>query len=260
MFEQERVLVRLQQYVLGDKAICACFLSGSFGRGEQDAFSDLDVILVYEDEERRELAFASRRRIVQAVMPYVPSKSFDADHVRPFLHAAVYSNGSKVDFSFEAKGSLMPSADKRDLRLLKDSDRWGEQFLTASAISEQVTPRPAMTREQLLRLDNRFWVMFMDIFRLLKRGDYEKAFPVYLQLLYFTLPPLLAVLPPGDPAVRQLTIAHFNSNPLANSAALKRLLEAYLHARATVVRRQHLDYTPDRAFESGILRLVAQRA
>jgi hypothetical protein len=35
----------------------------------------------------------------------------------------------------------------------------------------------------------------MDIYRLLRRGDHDKPFSIYLELLYFILPDLLQLLP-----------------------------------------------------------------
>ena len=61
MFEQDRVLVRLQQRVMSEGDIVACFLSGSYGRRENDAYSDMDVALVFADETARERAWRQRR-------------------------------------------------------------------------------------------------------------------------------------------------------------------------------------------------------
>ena len=78
MFEQDRVIVRLQQRVLGEAAILTCFLAGSYGRRTADAYSDLDVVLVFAGEEERAAAFERRQEFAQSVLPYVPARSFDA--------------------------------------------------------------------------------------------------------------------------------------------------------------------------------------
>ena len=128
MFEQDRVLLRLQQRALGETAIAACFLTGSYGRRTADVYSDLDVALVFADEAARERAWADRRDFVRSVVPFVAVKSFDAGHVRPFLHIALYSNGAKVDYRYETKESLPPSYWDRDMRILKDDGGWLESF------------------------------------------------------------------------------------------------------------------------------------
>ncbi len=256
MFEQERVLVRLQQRVLGDEDIYSCFLTGSYGRGDQDAYADLDVILVFSDEATRNRAYGQRQSFVQSVLPYVPAKSFDAIHVRPFLHIALYANGSKVDYLFETKETLEPTSWIRNLRILKDSDGWGEQFQAQSARQPPSIPRPTISTAELVAIDDRFWVMFMDIYRLLLRGDYQKPFDVYLQLLYFTLPEILTLLPENDQTTQPLIRVYFDSNTEMTAAHLRELLKAYLNARDTVVRYHKLGFTPNGPFEREMLRLV----
>lgn len=256
MFEQERVLVRLQQRVLRDEEISACFLTGSYGRGDQDAYSDLDVVLVFDNETTRDLAYEHRRTFAQSVLPYVPAKSFDAIHVRPFLHIALYANGSKVDYLYENKETLLPTPWIRKLRILKDSDGWGEQFQVQSTRQPPSIPRPTISTSDLVTIDERFWVMFMDIYRLLLRGNYRKPIDVYLQLLYFTLPEILALLPENDQSLRPLIRVYFDSDTVVTAAHLRELLKAYLDARNAVVRYHKLGFMPNGPFEGEILRLV----
>lgn len=254
MFEQDRMLLRLQQRVLNDPAIMTCFLSGSYGRREADDFSDLDVALVFQTASVREVAWQGRRAFVQSVMPYVPTRSFDAVHIRPYFHIALYSNGSKVDFRYETQEDLQPNPWDRDLRLLKDTEMWGAHFQAACA--QTMMPRSRLNKEELIALDERFWVMYWDVLRVLLRGDHQKPFTVYLQLLHFTLPPLLNVLTPAESAYGELLEASYSSDTWATAQHMKRLLQAYLAARTAVVRLFSLDFTPDRSFEEQINRLV----
>jgi hypothetical protein len=254
LFEQDRVLVRLQQRVQGERSIAACFLSGSFGRRAEDAFSDLDVALVFDDETERQTAWSERRDFVRSIVPFVAVKSFDAVHVRPYFHIALYSNGAKVDFRYETKTSLQPSYWDRDIRILKDDDGWLETFQAQSA--QAPLTQPQLTTAELTALDERFWVMFMDAFRLLKRGDYDKPFTIYLELLHFTLPPLLRVLPPEEPARQKLLRAGYSANTKQTLSGLVDLLEAYVAARTAVIQRLHLPFTPEKSFESAIQQLI----
>lgn len=254
MFEQDRVLVRLQQRVLGEAAIAACFLSGSFGRRMEDAYSDLDVALVYANESQREQAWANRHEFVRSIVPFVGVKSFDAVHVRPFLHIALYSNGAKVDYRYETKETLQPNPWDRDIRILKDDAGWAEQFQAASA--QTAMPQPRLTAAELEAIDERFWVMFMDVYRLLKRGDCDKPFTIYLELLQFTLPPLLRVLPPEEPARQALLRTSFSNDTEQTLNQLAGLLQAYVAARTAVIRRFHLPLIPKDSFESAVRRLI----
>lgn len=258
MFEQDRVLVRLQQRLQGDGDIAVCFLSGSYGRRREDGYSDMDVALVFENAYKRDAIWRTRRDFVQSVTPYVPVKSFDAEHIRPFFHIALYSNGAKVDFRFETKETLPPNPWDRDIRILKDDHGWAETF--QQLCQGMLLSQPRITTEQLQALDERFWVMFWDAFRLLLRGDHDKPFTIYLELMQFTLPTLLRILPPEEPARAGLLQAHFSADTAATAVHMRHLLEAYLAARAAVVRRLHLDFTPDHKFEESIRQLVQRKA
>lgn len=258
MFEQDRALVRLQQRVLADGDVLVCFLSGSYGRRQEDAYSDMDVALVFADDLRRDAAWRDRASFVQSVNPYVQMKSFDAEHIRPYFHIALFANGAKLDFRFETRATLQPNPWDRDIRLLKDTDSWGEQF--QANCQRLALPRPHITTDELADLDNRFWVMFMDVFRLLLRGDRQKPFTIYVELLHFTLPSLLHILPPEDPAREPLLRASYGTNPKEIRKHMVQLLEAYLAARTAVIRRLNLSFVPNSSFENEIQRLVKRKA
>lgn len=247
-------MVRLQQRVQGERDIAACFLAGSFGRRAEDAYSDLDVALIFADEAARQRSWAERREFVRSIVPFVAVKSFDGEHVRPYFHIALYSNGAKVDYRYETKESLQPSYWDRDVRILKDDGGWLETFQTQAAQAPLVQPR--LTAVELAALDERFWVMFMDVYRLLRRGDADKPFTIYLELLHFTLPPLLRVLPPEEPARQKLLRASFSADTKQTMKQLVDLLEAYVAARTAVIRRFHLPFTPEKSFESAIQQLI----
>lgn len=254
MFEQERFIGRLQRHVLGDSAVRSCYLSGSFGRRGEDAFSDVDIALVYANDDERERQWQGRESFIKDVMPYVPVRSFDATHVRRYLHIALYSNGTKADYRFESMESLRPNPWEREIRILKDTDSWAEQFQAESV--RLALPRPYLSADELAAIDDRFWIMLWDVIRLLRRGDVEKPFPIYLQLMHFTLPPLLEALPPEDPAYQGLLKAAYSRDAQATLRGLGELLGAYLAARSAVVRRHNLAFMPNSAFESEIRRQV----
>ena len=256
MFEQDRVLLRLQQRVLAEPEVLVCFLSGSYGRGEQDAFSDLDVVMVFSNEGSRDAAFEQRKEFVRSVLPYVPTKSFDATHVRPYFHIALYSNGTKVDYRYETRETLIPNPWDRELRLLKDSEGWGKAFQESAIQLSGSLPLPTITAKELTSLDERFWVMFMDVYRQILRGDYDKPFPVYLQLLYYSIPRLLRLLPHEEPTRQALINASFGHDLRATADHLRRLLEAYLAARQAIVHRHRLLFAPNEALEIELLRRI----
>ncbi|MGD8806487.1 MAG: nucleotidyltransferase domain-containing protein [Chloroflexota bacterium] len=260
MFEQDRVLLRLRQRVLAEESIKVCFLSGSYGKGTQDRFSDLDVVMVFVDDEARDAAYRGRRDFARSVLPYVPACSFDASHVRPYLHIALYSNGAKVDYRYESKETLEPNAGDREIQLLKDSENWGEKFQRSAGQLSGAPALPTVTTGDMAVIDERFWIMFMDVYRQVLRGDYDKPFPIYLQLLYFTLPTFLRLLPAEEPARDGLIVAAYRRNPEATAQHLRELLQAYLVARQAIIRRHHLQYEPNAAFERELLRKINAQA
>lgn len=257
MFEQDRFIVRLQQRVAREETIPVCFLAGSFGSRREDDYSDLDVVLVFAAETTREAAWAERRDFARSVLPYVPAKSFDADHVRPHFHVALYANGAKVDYLFETQQTLAPNPWHREIRILKDREGWAESHREASAQTAATQPR--MEAAELEGLDDRFWVMFWDVYRQLLRGEREKPFPVYLELLHFTLPPLLQALPPEDAAYQGLLHAHYGRDTGVTLEHLGRLLEAYVAARSAVIRRHNVGFVPDNSFERSLRRTMERR-
>lgn len=254
MFEQDRVIVRLQQRVRSEAEIVACFLAGSYGRRTQDEYSDLDIALVFGSAAARDDAYAKRVDFVRSVLPYVPAKSFDADHVRPYFHICLYSNGTKADFRYETVDALQPNPWDREINILKDTDEWAARYQAACA--RLPFPQPAITAAELEALDNRFWVMFWDTYRLLQRGDFGKPFPIYLQLFDLTLLRLLELLPPADPAHRALLRLSYSPDTQATAAHLREFMDAYLAARAAVVSRFRLLFNPNQAFENQIVRLL----
>lgn len=255
MFEQDRFIVRLRQQLARESAIVASFMGGSFGRGTQDGFSDLDVALVYRDGSARDRAWDSRQGFVKSILPYVPCRSFDGAHVRPFFHIALYGNGAKVDYRFECQGELRPNGWDGEVKVLKgDPAGWLTTYQQQS--SQQFIPAPRLTSNELTQLDNRFWVMFWDIYRLLLRGDTDKPFTIYLELLHFTLPTLLQHLPPENPHRQSLLQAAYSQDAPQLRQHMRQLLAAYLASRSAIIERERIHFSPNSAFEREIQRLI----
>ena len=117
-----------------------------------------------------------------------------------------------------------------------------------------------MNNRELTLLDQRFWVMYWDVLRLLARGDADKPFPIYLELLHFTFPPILQALPPDIPQRIDLIAARFSQDAQLTAAHMKELLHAYTAARTAIVERYHLQFSDDPSFEAQIQRLVDRLA
>ncbi len=255
MFEQDRVLVRLQQYILKDDQIHACFLAGSHGRGKNDKFSDLDIIFIFSDDESLDQAYYQRDKFVRSVLPYLSAKSFDADHVKQHMHIVLYGNGAKVDFTYETV-NIKPQFELRDIRVLKESGDWAGAFLRECFAQAPTIERTATSAGALTAVDNRFWIMFMDVYRRLLRGDHDAPFPIYIQMIYFTIPELLILLPQEDPAYQALIEIHYSQDIGTTISHMQRLMRAYLGAREAIVKRHHLHFQVDSVFERDLLKKI----
>jgi hypothetical protein len=255
MFEQDRFVVRLRQRLLTEPTLQAAWLGGSFGRSREDDFSDIDICLVYADDASRDAAWQTRVTFCRSILAYVPAKSFDAVHIRPYLHCALYSNGAKADFRFESMTTLTPNPWDGEIKLLKDrDDGWAAAHQNASR--RLALPRPHISGDELRALDERFWVMFWDVFRQVRRGTPGKPFVEYLRMLALTLPPLLDMLPAEDDAREKLIDLDYTLAAGTTLTHLRQLFEAYLAARGTLVQRHQIPFVPDGAFERQISRLL----
>lgn len=254
MFEQDRFIVRLQQRLIGESALVAGWLSGSYGRKQADAYSDIDICLVYPDDVTRAAAWEKRRAFTHSILAYVPARSFDAVHIRPFFHIVLFSNGAKADFRFESQVSLTPNPWDGDIHILKDTAQWAANFQQASA--RLPFPQARIDSEGLAALDEQFWVMFWDVYRQARRGKPAKAFVAYIHWLASILPTLLRLLPADDPAAQNLMDIRYNLEAEITRRHLYNLLMAYKQARAAIIHRQQLAYLPDLAFERQLERLL----
>ena len=249
MYEQDRVLTRLQQHVRRDFRIVVCVLEGSFGRRTADAYSDLDVALGYADDASRAAAWAERARFATEVLPYVAARS--ADGGVPFLHRAVYANGARVDFRYALADELRPGP---DVRALKEPAGWQSQTSTPA-----LPPAPPTLSAAALRdIDDSFWIFLLDVERHLQRGDSETPFPLFVALLHDVIQPLFAVLPAGHPLRLRLLQLQYKDDARHNRKQLRALLDTYRETRAAVLAAQRLDLADDPTFERQVERLFGR--
>lgn len=257
MFEQDRFIVRLRQRVLSDGMIVGCWLGGSFGRNTDDPYSDIDIALVYPNDIARDEAWQQRRQFCTSILAYVQAKSFDAEHIRPYFHIALFSTGSKADFRFESRLQLRPNPWDGDIKIIKDSaDNWVANY---QAQCRQMAPAlPRISGEELKAIDDRFWIMWWDTYRQVKRGKPAKAYADYMRMLSLTLPTFLSLLPPDHSAHQQLIDIRYHRDASITLPHLRTLLDTYLAARSAIVERGRVAFIPDGAFERNMMRLLAR--
>ena len=96
----------------------------------------------------------------------------------------------------------------------------------------------------------------MDVYRRLLRGDHEAPYPIYLQLIYYTIPKLLELLPSEDPAHQSLIDIQYSRETGTTIRHMQRLMKAYMGARDAVVRRHKLYFPVDSSFERDLLKKI----
>ena len=252
MYEQDRFIVRLRQRLNGERLIIAAWFFGSFGRNTADPYSDLNICLVYRDETDRAAAWQQRRDFCQSILAYVSAKSVDTSDNQ---HSVLFDSGTLAHFRFESQSTLQPSAQDREIKLLKDTpDGWAAQHQQRSQFSGQQVG--IISAETLRQLDDRFWVQFWSVYRQVRRGIPATSFSNYINLLADVIPPFLAALPPEHAAHQQLIAAQFGRDARATLDHLRQLLAAYLAARSALVARYRIDFRPNSTFERNIERAL----
>jgi hypothetical protein len=174
----------------------------------------------------------------------------------PNFHIALYSNGAKVDYQFEIMSNLDYFAGDENIRLLKDEIGWADHAQSIQTVPQKVIEKPLVSSIMLTDLDNRFWVMYMDVYRLLLRGDFDKSYPIYLELLHFTVPQMIGLLPVSSQARKNLIHAFFSQDAQNTLKHLRELLPAYQTARSEIINLHDLSFIKNINFEREITTLI----
>ncbi len=254
MYEQDRFIVRLRQQINSNPAIVAAWLGGSYGRNQPDPFSDLDITLVFADSDARDRAWAQRASFCKNILAYVAAKSQDHPQYE-HRHNVLYANGTLADVGFFAAPDLQPRHQDGDIKILKDSadSLAATQQMRSAALGAR---RIVVNSADLQTLDDSFWIQFWDVYRVVRRGDTEKPFIGYVQLLADTLPKLTAWLLPNSPERQQLIHLQYTLDPNSTRSHLQALITAYRAARSAVIKQNMLDFQVDGAFEREIDRVL----
>ena len=118
MMDQNSLIARVVDSFGGDPRIAALFLSGSFGTGTSDRFSDVDVLAIAEAADHEALA-ADWRKALEAIAPIVHYNrlphalvlnAITDDWLRIDLHIA-----NRDHLAHTAQDSLKPLVDRDNL-------------------------------------------------------------------------------------------------------------------------------------------------
>jgi len=118
MMDQKTLIARVVDGFGGDPRLAALFLSGSFGTGTADAFSDVDLLAIADPADHEALA-ADWRRALEAIAPIVHYNrlphalvlnAITDDWLRIDLHIA-----NRDHLAHAAQDSLKPLVDRNKL-------------------------------------------------------------------------------------------------------------------------------------------------
>ncbi len=116
--DQHTLIARVVDSFGGDPRVAAFFLSGSFGAGTADQFSDVDLLAIADPAEHEALA-ADWRKALEAIVPIVQFNrlphalvlnAITDDWLRIDLHIA-----NRDHLAHEAQDSLKPLVDRDNL-------------------------------------------------------------------------------------------------------------------------------------------------
>lgn len=197
--ERDRMLAATVDVLSGDERFVAAWLSGSFGRGDDDALSDVDLTVVVAEPFADRLCHRphqvgagttpERLAVFSSVgEPAIVHENHNNALVGRSFTACVYANGVMFDWVFAPAATAVRPAESK---LLFDS---------AGIPVQQPTSAPSDS-ERLQRLSEQvafFWMMVVPTTKVLLRGELVN-FHQLLDMLYRTadeVERLLAGRPP----------------------------------------------------------------
>lgn len=174
MLPQEAMLERLRAVCHADRRLVAAMLYGSFAYGEYDAYSDLDVILYFDDAAQPAI---DQRAWVAQLGPV------DLYYVNAFGNGtAIYANMVRAEFHFDAardmqqiaswQGTIWFPSLERTILL----DRTGALADHLAAIIGRPPNRDTQQQAQFLSDDHMNWTLFGT--SVLLRGETARALEI----------------------------------------------------------------------------------
>jgi hypothetical protein len=175
-------LRRIVERISADERFTGLVLAGSGAAGQMDEFSDLDTVLVCEDDHHQEI-LEKRAAFARALGPLV--SSFTGDHVgEPQLLICLYGPPLlHVDLKFVALGDL---ARRGEGGLVV----WQRDPAVSKAIETTTAAGPASDPQWI---EDRFWVWVHYMATKIGRGELFECLDALNALRGIVLGPLLAV-------------------------------------------------------------------
>lgn len=161
--EHRRVLQSILEHFYAMPNVSGALLSGSTAAGGMDAHSDLDVGIVFSDDESREQVW--QQRWDWEIAPWF--HRFDADHVKPHFVIYLFEPGVKGDICLYTHDDL-PGAAGAPFGVAWDVSR----RLREHVAKVNGAPQPSVDWGNPVHEDDRFWSWMFYIAQHVARGEY----------------------------------------------------------------------------------------
>jgi hypothetical protein len=161
--EHNAILQAILGFFYETPGIIGCFLSGSMATSAMDEDSDLDVGIVFQSAEDRELIW--KRRWDWEIAPWF--HRFDADHIKPYFVIYFFEPQIKADINLHIENEL-PPAEGGPYTIV-----WDQRGVLKNWIKNQSEPQKQTPDWQaVVQEDERFWAWSFYVYQHLHRGEY----------------------------------------------------------------------------------------
>src|SRR5215212_4970720 len=262
--KHRKLLERAVAHFRDDVRVVGLVAGGSLAHGAADFYSDVDLYIVVKDAAFDRI-FAERDAIVEAVgsplfgfvVDPVPGGSTD--------HIVIYEGPVKFDFMYLKESDFEPAPKWVGCAVFKGATGHVGDIV---AHSEGLAP-PQPTTEDLLNLNQKFWIWSWYVFGKIVRGELWEALDCLHNIRSLALVPMLdwvAERPhegyrrlerKTDPeAASRLMVTVAAVEPQALYAALRAEMDLFRSLRAVLFDRYGLtfDPTPEEVLESEMSR------
>jgi predicted nucleotidyltransferase len=262
--EHRKLLERAVARFRDDVRVVGLVAGGSLAHGGTDFYSDVDLYIVVKDEAFDEI-FAERNVAAEAVSSplfgYVvdPMPGGSTDHI------VIYEGPVKFDFMYLRKSDFKPASKWSGCPVLRDVTGYVEDVV---GHSKELAPTQPTT-EELLELNQRFWIWCWYVFGKIMRGELWEALDGLHSIRSLALVSLLdwvaerphegyrrleRKLSPEAASRLMVTVAAVE--PRALYAALQAEMELFRRLRAVVFDRFGLTFDP--ALEEVLVREISR--
>lgn len=161
--DHRRVLQSILEHFYALPDVSGALLSGSTAAGNMDPHSDLDVGIVFADDDSRERVWQQRWQ--WEIAPWF--HRFDADHVKPHFVIYLFEPGVKADICLYTQDDL-PGEGGAPYAIAWDVTRRLREHVAKANAAQ----KPRVDWSNAVHQDERFWSWMFYIATHVARGEY----------------------------------------------------------------------------------------